>query len=162
MSDRGYIVSISATLACDCDRYAIATTAEANKPQPVPPIYQPEVAARAIVWAVDHDRDELWVGWPTVKAIIGNRIVPRWLDRRLAQSGYESQQTDEPEETTREHNLWSPIQGDYGAHGRFDEQARTWSSQLWLTTHRQVVVLIGLTIIWFIGAIVAKWRTQNE
>uniref|UniRef100_UPI0038D3B41A SDR family oxidoreductase n=1 Tax=Halalkalicoccus salilacus TaxID=3117459 RepID=UPI0038D3B41A len=133
-----------------------------NKPQPVPPIYQPEVAARAIVWAAEHDRDELWVGWPTVKAIIGNRIVPRWLDRRLAQSGYESQQTDEPEDATREHNLWNPVQGDYGAHGRFDEQSRTWSSQFWLTTHRRVVALIGMAISGLIGIIVTKWRTQSK
>jgi NAD(P)-dependent dehydrogenase (short-subunit alcohol dehydrogenase family) len=111
----------------------------ARKAQPVPPIFQPEVAAEAIYWAAHHDRRELWVGWPTVQAIAGNRIVP-WLgDRYLASMGYDAQQTDMPEDPSRPDNLWQPVPGDHGAHGAFDQRARDWSAQLWTTTHRAAV-----------------------
>lgn len=133
-----------------------------GQPQPVPPIYQPEVAARAIVWAVHHDREELWVGWPTVKAIVGNRLIPRQLDRYLGRTGFESQQTDEPADTDREDNLWSPVSKDYGAHGRFNEQARTRSSQLWLATHQRLVALIGLLLSAIIGTIIRKWQSEGN
>jgi NAD(P)-dependent dehydrogenase (short-subunit alcohol dehydrogenase family) len=105
-----------------------------RKPQPVPPIYQPEVAARAIEWAAHNRRGELWVGWPTFLAIIGNRIAPRLLDRRLARTGYESQQYDGPVDPNREVNLWDPVPGDHGAHGDFDARSRESSPLLWLTT----------------------------
>src|SRR5690606_27776299 len=93
-----------------------------NKAQPVPPILQPEVAADAILFAADHDRRELWVGWPTVKAIAGNRIVPWYADLRLAREGVQAQQLDEPEDPDRPHNLWEPVDDevDFGAHGDFD------------------------------------------
>jgi len=106
-------------------------------PQPVPPIYQPEVAAEAIVWAVRNDRSELWVGRSTVKAILGNRVIPRRLDRKLASSGWSSQMTDEPSDPDRAYNLWEPVddEADHGAHGRFDDRARERSLQLWAFTH---------------------------
>jgi NAD(P)-dependent dehydrogenase (short-subunit alcohol dehydrogenase family) len=107
-----------------------------NKPQPVPPIYQPEVAAEAILWAADHDRPELYVGWPTVDAIVGNKIVPRLADEYLARTGYQSQQTNEPDDKDRRNNLWEPLPGDHGAHGRFGDRAHGYSFQLWLATHR--------------------------
>jgi hypothetical protein len=107
-----------------------------RKPQPVPPIYQPEVGARAVLWAVDHPRAQLWVGWPTVLAIVGNAIAPRVADWYLARAGYASQQTDEPVAPDRRDNLWKPLPGDHGAHGTFDARAHDWSSQLWVTTHR--------------------------
>jgi NAD(P)-dependent dehydrogenase (short-subunit alcohol dehydrogenase family) len=110
--------------------------------QPVPPIYQPEVAARAIVWAADHDRREICLGWPTVRAIVGNKIAPGFADRYLAEHGYEAQQTDLPAHAGRPHNLWDPVDGDrdFGAHGRFDDRARSWSWQFALDRHRAVVV----------------------
>jgi len=108
-----------------------------NKPQPVPPIFQPEVAAHAIMWAADSGRAELYVGWPTVIAIVGNKLAPRVADRYLAATGYESQQTQEPVEPDRVDNLMAPVPGDQGAHGTFDRRARSHSSQLWLTTHRR-------------------------
>src|SRR5215212_9552601 len=81
-----------------------------RKPQPVPPIFQPEVAAEAIVWAAHHGRDELWVGWPAVKAIVGNMVMPRVLDRYLARSGYDSQQTGElAEHENRRDNVFEPL-----------------------------------------------------
>jgi hypothetical protein len=111
-----------------------------HKAQPVPPIFQPEVAAEAIVWAAHHHRRELWVGWPTVKAIVGEKLVPAYLDRRLARTGYDAQQTDEPAEPSRPDNLWEPAPGPFAAHGRFDSRARDWSAQLWATLHREWIV----------------------
>src|ERR1041384_4039099 len=106
--------------------------------QPVPPIFQPEVAARAIVWAADHDRLEVYVGWPTVKAIVGNKIVPDVADHYLARTGYDAQQTDGARDSRHRDNLWEPVDSDrdYGAHGAFDARATDHSYQLWATTHR--------------------------
>lgn len=124
-----------------------------HKGQPVPPIFQPEVAARAIVWAADHERREVYVGWPTVKAIIGNKLAPGVADRFLARTGYESQQTDEPADPERPNNLWTPVGGDFGAHGRFDRRATDHSVQLWMTTHREW--LIGGAFLVLLCAVVA-------
>ena len=106
-----------------------------KKAQPVPPIYQPEVAAEAIVFAATHNRREIYVGFPTVKAVVGNKVAPGWLDHLLGKTGYRSQQTDEPEEAGRPDNLFAPPAGDRGAHGRFDQKAREFSLQLWLDEH---------------------------
>jgi len=95
-----------------------------RKAQPVPPIFQPEVAARAIHWAAHNERRELYVGWPTVKAIIGDKLAPGLADWYLGRNGYDAQQTDEPETRDRRDNLWEPLPGDHGAHGRFDERDR--------------------------------------
>jgi short-subunit dehydrogenase len=118
-----------------------------NRAQPVPPIHQPEIAAEAILHAIDTDRREVWVGWPTVKTIIGNRVAPWYVDRRLADDGFEAQQVDgAPEEADRPHNLWKPVDDevDHGAYGSFGEVAREASSQLWLTRHRRAVLGGGL------------------
>jgi NAD(P)-dependent dehydrogenase (short-subunit alcohol dehydrogenase family) len=111
-----------------------------RKAQPVPPIFQPEVPAEAIHWAAHHRRRELWVGMPTVEAIIGNRLAPGVLDRDLAATGYDSQQTDEPEDPNRPDNLWAPVAGDHGAHGVFDDRAIDRSEQLWAATHRGATI----------------------
>lgn len=124
-----------------------------KRPQPVPPLYQPEVAADAIVWAAHNDRDELWVGKPTVKTIIGNRIMPRRLDRMLANKGYGGQLTDEDADPERPDNLWEPVEGDYGAHGRFDEMASDRSYLLWATTHRDVLALAGSAVLFLAGVL---------
>jgi len=115
-----------------------------RKAQPVPPIYQPEVGAAAVVWAAHHPRRELYVGWPTVKAIVGNKIVPALGDRYLARTGYHAQQMNEPADTNRPYNLWEPVPGDHGAHGVFDARAHEWSAQLWATTHRGWLTFAGL------------------
>ncbi|MBX3469250.1 MAG: SDR family oxidoreductase [Planctomycetes bacterium] len=113
--------------------------------QPVPPIYEPEVAARAIAWAAHHpDRRDLKVGWPTLRAIFGTRIAPAVADRVLARSGVEAQQTDEPEDPTRPHNLWRPVPGDFAARGRFSDQAARTSPLTWASMHRgAVAVAVG-------------------
>lgn len=125
-----------------------------HQPQPVPPIYQPEVAARAIVWASEHDRREVWVGWPTYMTILGNKLAPGLADRYLARNGWESQQTDEPMTGEREGNLFEALDSgkDHGAHGVFDRRARSASPMLWTTQHR---VFLGAGTALAAGAILA-------
>src|SRR5213075_1877545 len=94
-----------------------------NHPQPVPPIFQPEVAAEAIYWAAHHHRRELLVGWSTVQAVWGNKLFPSLIDRYLARTGYDGQQYDGPEDPDRPNNLWEPTPFDRGAHGDFDDRA---------------------------------------
>lgn len=115
-----------------------------RKPQPVPPIYQPEVAARAVVWAAHHDRREVWVGLPTVIAILGNKIAPALADWYLARTCFDSQQTEEPADPNRPDNLWHPVAGDHGAHGAFDARAHWHSPQVWATEHRGWVAIAGV------------------
>ncbi len=112
-----------------------------NKPQPVPPIFQPEVAADAILFAATHRRREIYVGFSAAKAIIGNKLFPSLADHYLARTGYESQQTDEPDDHDRPINLWEPVPGDHGAHGRFDDRAKSSSAQLRASEHRQWLAL---------------------
>jgi NADP-dependent 3-hydroxy acid dehydrogenase YdfG len=115
-----------------------------RRAKPVPPVFQPEVIANAVVWASEHEREEMYLGFPTVKAIVGNRIFPRLLDRYLGWTGYAAQQTSEPEDPDRPDNLWQPVEADVGAHGRFDAIARRRSWQIWLSQHRRALALAGL------------------
>jgi NAD(P)-dependent dehydrogenase (short-subunit alcohol dehydrogenase family) len=113
-----------------------------RRAQPVPPIYQPELAAEAVLWAAAHPRRrELNVGWSTAATIWMSRLAPGLADRFLARRGVEGQLTQEPEDPDRRHNLWQPLAGDYGAHGRFDRVAHRHSTQLWATTHRGSLAL---------------------
>jgi hypothetical protein len=106
-------------------------------PQPVPPIYQPEVMARAVLDVARRPRRERWVTWSATKAILGQRVVPGLLDRYLARIGYRAQQADRPPEPGRPDNLEAFVPGDQGARGEFDAQARGSSLALWLTTRRR-------------------------
>jgi short-subunit dehydrogenase len=106
------------------------------RPQPVPPIFQPELAARAIVFAAHARRREVYVGWSAAKAILANKIMPGLLDHYLAGQGYSGQLTKEPVPPDAPDNLYQPVPRDYGAHGRFDKRASGWSAQFWLTRHR--------------------------
>lgn len=111
-----------------------------RKAQPVPPIYQPEVAARAVVYAADHPRRrEYWVGGTTMATIAADKIASGLLDRYLARTGYSSQQTPEPREPDRPSNLWEPADSaaghDFGAHGDFDDSSTGRSAQLWASQH---------------------------
>jgi NAD(P)-dependent dehydrogenase (short-subunit alcohol dehydrogenase family) len=107
-----------------------------RRAQPVPPIYAPEVAARAIVWATQHDRRQLYVGGSTAATILLNKLVPGLLDRYLARTNYDAQQTDQSEDPDRPFNLWDPVPGDRGVRGRFDDRSKARSYQLWAATHR--------------------------
>lgn len=131
----------------------------ARKPQPVPPIFQPELAAEAIMWSADHDRPELYVGWPTVKAIVGNKIAPRLADWYLARTGYEAQQTDIPASPDRPDNLYQPLPGDHGAHGEFDARSRCMSWQFWLTKNRRWVGMLAAAVVTL--ATIAKLEERN-
>ena len=115
-----------------------------HRAQPVPPVFQPEVIADAVVWVSEHEREEMYLGFPAVKAIVGNRLFPRLLDHYLGRTGYASQQTGEPEDPDRPDNLWHPVEADVGAHGRFDAIARTRSWQVWLSEHRTILALAGI------------------
>ena len=120
-----------------------------NKPQPVPPIYQPEVGAKAILFAVRKGRRELYVGLPTVEAIVGNKVAPGFADKYLAKNGYDAQQTPEPVEKGRRDNLWMPVAGDHGAHGSFGDRAHASSPQLWASMHRNWLALAAIGVAGF-------------
>ncbi|RPI48922.1 MAG: SDR family NAD(P)-dependent oxidoreductase, partial [Chloroflexi bacterium] len=111
-----------------------------RKPRPVPPVYDPAVAAEAIVWAAHHRRREMLVGAPLVQGILATKLAPGLAERFLAEQGYEMQQADEPLEPNRKDNLWSPVQGDHGAHGPFAGETRQKSTQLWLNTRRNWIL----------------------
>ncbi|MFP1154117.1 SDR family oxidoreductase [Mycobacterium sherrisii] len=109
-------------------------------PQPVPPIYQPEVAARAVAYAADHpERKQYWVGESTVATLVAQKFIAPLLDRYLGRTGYDSQQTDQQAERQRPDNLWRPVDdapgSDHGAHGGFDGKSHGRSPQLWFSRH---------------------------
>jgi NAD(P)-dependent dehydrogenase (short-subunit alcohol dehydrogenase family) len=118
-----------------------------RKPQPVPPIFQPEVPAKAIVFASKHPRKSIDVGYPTVQAISAEKFVPGIADRYLAKYGYDSQQTDEAANPDRPHNLWHSVRGQHSTHGTFDSRSKNVSWQLFLTMNRRFLVsslVVGL------------------
>ena len=118
-----------------------------RRAQPVPPIFQPEVPARAIAFAAFNHRREVWVGFPTVLAILANRIAPAFADRYLARHGYSGQMTKQIEPPDAPANLYDPVPGDYAAHGRFDSRARTGSWEMFTSRHRDALattVAVGL------------------
>ncbi len=131
-----------------------------NKAQPVPPIFQPEVAAEAIYWAAHHNRREIYVGRSTVIAVIGNKLAPGLGDWYLARTGFQGQQTGEPRDPDQPFNLWEPVDTDrdYGAHGSFDSRATGWSPQFWATTHRKWLLVAGAGIA-SVGAILIGRNT---
>jgi short-subunit dehydrogenase len=129
-----------------------------RKPQPVPPIFQPEVAADAIVWAAHNDRRELNVGWPTVQAIWAQKFFPGLLDWYLAKTGYDAQQLESAADPNRPSNLWEPVPGDFGAHGDFDSRARDWSPQLWANTRRSWLAVAGAGVAAGVWALLGARR----
>jgi short-subunit dehydrogenase len=117
-----------------------------NHPQPVPPIFQPEVIADAIVYAAEHRRREIWLAWPAIKAILSDKIAPRLGDMYLARTAFKGQQTSEPLRADRPDALFEAVPGDYGAHGEFDARAKSSSVAWWLSKHRAGVALaLGVT-----------------
>jgi len=119
-----------------------------RKAQPVAPIFQPEVAANAIYFAAHHPRRrEFYIGWPSVKAIVADKIASGLLDRILARTGFDSQQYNGAEDRHRPNNLFEPVPGDHAVHGDFDARAKSFSAQWWLSKHRALVLLISVILL---------------
>jgi NAD(P)-dependent dehydrogenase (short-subunit alcohol dehydrogenase family) len=142
-----------------------------RKAQPVPPIYQPEVAARAIYFAAHSRRREVWVGGSTVEAIVGQKFIPGLLDRYLGKTGYDSQQIEELEDPKRANNLYDPVadRRDHGAHGTFGNRATSSSLEVWLNVNRGwllgggigiAAVLFGWTKATRRAEFVHEWRRK--
>ena len=125
--------------AMNTTQFKFVKTRLPRKPRPMGTIYQPEVAAEVIEYASRHHRREYYVGWPTVKAIVGNKIAPWYADWVLSRNGYEGQMTSEPEDPDRRHNLWEPLPGDHGAHGTFDAKSKDFSAVTWASLHKGAV-----------------------
>jgi NAD(P)-dependent dehydrogenase (short-subunit alcohol dehydrogenase family) len=133
--------------------------------QPVPPIYQPEVAARAVLFAADHPRRrEYWVGGTTAATLIANAVAPGLLDRYLAKTGFDAQQTDQPRDPRQPTNLWEPADDpegrDFGGHGKFDDRSSSRSYQLWASQHHGVVAAAAAGVA--TGAVAAaRWLASR-
>ena len=128
-----------------------------NKPRPMGKVYQPEVAAEAILFAAKHNRRSVWVGYPTFKAIIGNKLAPWYADYVLANTGFEGQQTEEHVSENRENNVWEPVKGDRGAYGDFHDIAVDRSFTLWASINRNLVRTVGgLLLAGIVGAMARR------
>jgi short-subunit dehydrogenase len=157
--DRSHVrVSVVHMPALNTPQFRWVKSRLQHKAQPVPPIFEPEVGARAVVWAAHNKRREVFVGSSTVEAVEANKIAPGLLDRYLARTGYSAQQTSAPEDPNRPDNLWQPVDAsaDFGAHGSFDDLAHSRSYQLWLDLRRPWVVALGL-----IAAAIASAALMN-
>lgn len=144
-------VTLAQMPAVNTPQFSWVLSRLAKSPQPVPPIYQPEIAARAVLYAADHPgRKQYYVGASTATTILANKIAPGLLDRYLARTGYDSQQTDQPDHHERRHNLWEPAddEHDHGAHGAFDDRSHARAPQLWFSHHRALAasLLAGATL----------------
>jgi hypothetical protein len=140
--------------ALNTPQFDVVKTRLPRSPKPVPPIYEPEVAAEAIVWAIERTPRDLYVGFSSVGAVTANKVAPGLVDRYLARTRYDAQQTTTLVDLTRPDNLWAPVPGDQGAHGRFDAMARPRSVQSWIRTHRPVVAAAAGAL----AAVVARKR----
>ncbi|MFG6446251.1 SDR family oxidoreductase [Microbacterium sp. P07] len=113
-------------------------------PQPVPPIFQPEVGARAVADVADTPRRRTWVGLPTVGLILGTRFAGRFMDWYLAKTAWNGQLSEDHDDPQLPPNLYEPVPGDHGAHGIFDDQARSGSIQTWAIRHRRLLAGAGV------------------
>ena len=122
--------------------------------QPLPPIFDPQIAADAIVWAASHPRREYWIGWPAVKAILSSRVLPAAGDRLAAHRAYDGQQSKEPAGDARPDNLFTPAPGAFAARGRFTARSRPRSLQPWLARWRHwIAAVLGLLLLVALGGI---------
>jgi NAD(P)-dependent dehydrogenase (short-subunit alcohol dehydrogenase family) len=140
----GVRISMLQLPAVNTPQFDVSRTRMPRHPQPVPPIYQPEVIARAVLYAAKHAPRELWIGGSAIRAIVGQRIFPGLIDRYLARTGYKSQQTNEAIAPDRKDNLFEPVAGDRGAHGDFDRRSRRHSAELWARRHRKLLAATTL------------------
>lgn len=146
--------------AFNTPQFQWARTTMRKRPRPMGKVFQPEVAARGIHYAATHRRRELVVGAPALKAIFGGGMLARgFADHRLAREAVDGQHTDEPLPPGRQDNLYQPVAGDHGAHGRFDEEAVARSAQLWLTTHRRRLAT-GAAVLGAAAGVLAALRRR--
>jgi NAD(P)-dependent dehydrogenase (short-subunit alcohol dehydrogenase family) len=164
--DSGVHVTVVQMPAVNTPQFSWVRSRLPNHPQPVPPIYQPEVAARGVLYAADHPRRrQYWVGASTAATLLTNRVVPAVLDRYLARTGYAAQQTAQPAEPGRPDNLMQPVDGgsghDFGPHGAFDDRSHDRSPQLWMSQHAGVSAgaVAGAAVI---GAFLAGWLGRRR
>jgi len=149
LHDKSHVhITVAQMPAVNTPQFSWVLSRLPNHPQPVPPIYQPEVAARGVVFAADHpQRKQYWVGAGAAYTIFGQKFVPALLDYYLARTGYKSQQTGEKVGPDRPHNLWQPVDGedgtDHGAHGVFDGKAHEHAPQLLFSHHVREVSAAG-------------------
>jgi NADP-dependent 3-hydroxy acid dehydrogenase YdfG len=127
-------------------------------PRPVAPVFQPELIARAVVWASYRGRREVIIGWPALKAIWGNKLLPALADWYLARNGYDAQSAELPVTPARPDNLWDTVPGDAGARGRFGDEARSASVQHWLDRHRAGV---GFAFLGALGVLALRRRNGS-
>ncbi|MGE0468316.1 MAG: SDR family oxidoreductase [Nitrospira sp.] len=132
--------------AVNTPQFSWIKTRMPRHPQPVPPIFQPEVIARSVYWVAHHPRREFTIGLSAVQAILGDKFVPGLLDHYLAAVGYEGQQTQELVDINRPNNLYDPLPGDYGARGQFGNRAAAYSVQAWANRHRRWLVFAGVSL----------------
>lgn len=137
--------------ALNTPQYGWARSRLPNAPTPIEPIYQPEVGARAIFWAADNDRREVWVGGSTVLAILLQRLAPGLGDRLLAWRGYGAQQRQGPAQPARPDNLWLPVPGDAGGHGAFDAVSKSRSLESWLGMHKRGLLTATVVALGAVG-----------
>jgi NAD(P)-dependent dehydrogenase (short-subunit alcohol dehydrogenase family) len=144
--------------AVNTPQFDVTLNRMGEEAQPVPPIFQPEVPADAIYWMAHHRRRELFVGGSTVKAILGNRVIPGLLDRYLSKVAYDGQSTGERRAPGQPNNLWKPLPGDRGAHGRFDDRSEPRSWQLEAAKRKDGLMLAGA----FLGTAAAIWWWRSS
>ncbi len=128
------------------------------KPRPMGTIFSPEVGAQAVVFASEHNRREIFVGWPTLKAINGNKLVPGFADWQLARTGIKGQLTNQPADPERKDNLWDPLPGDHGAHGPFTDLSHSFSPQLWASENKGIVAGVAGLALWVMAW---AWLSKN-
>lgn len=150
--DKAITLTMVQLPAVNTPQFEWCETRMPRKPQPVPPIYQPEVAARGIRWAAYHDRRELIIGFNAAMILLGNKFFPGFGDRYLARTAVEGQQYNGRVDPDRPSNLWDPVEGDFGARGSFSDRARSDSWQLFLATNRWVLWLLLFLFILGISA----------
>jgi hypothetical protein len=141
-------ISVLILPAVNTPQFDMCRTRMPRHPQPVPPIFQPEVIARAALYAAEHPVREMVIGGSALKAVVGQKLIPGLLDHYLASTGYDAQQTSEPVGEDRADDLFEHIAGDPGCHGDFDARSGSTSLQLWLRTHESLALATaGLTAV---------------
>ena len=142
--------------AMNTTQFGLVKSRLPNKPRPMGTIFQPEIAAKAVMYAALHRKREVYVGYPTWQTIFGNKVIPGWLDHYLARIGYQGQQTQQPDNPDRPNNLWEPVPGDHGAHGSFEAQSWDFSPQFWGVTHRWLTLAGVAAVAIGVGAAIAN------